>query len=283
VAAKVSDVELFKLGAVLPFTPIRRSFQQIVDRNWEKGAAGLAGEQGLHDLLRDPGLLLVLKTVPWKARLKPKEGSGYGGGGGVAGGGFAGGPGRPAGDGEAKGKKKPLGKNEKNEAADQWLDITEQCVRTLSARFRAAPRGEGKEPPVRLPKDIEPRSVYYLKWPEELSPALKKQGVPEMIVHYVRVELHDRPLVRATREFSTLVPGSRHAHALDNAGSWWYESRVAGKDGKLRSYDIMVYRANTDGSAGSEPPATGGRKKGPPIEPINVDILYVEIANYQGS
>jgi hypothetical protein len=286
--AKPSDKELFKLGAVLPFSPIRKQFQAMVDRTWEKGPADFVAAGAFKDAMRDPGLLLVLKTVPWRNRIHARTAGGFQGGGGAGGfqgGGAAGGAAKGNKEGGAKAKAGGVknAANAKAEAAEQWLDATEDYVRALYARFRAAAKstGDGDPPPIKLSNDGDVVAEYHLKLPNDLPTAGQQLSVPPTTVHYYRLEAKDR-FVNIARHYSAQVP-DRNKHVIDNGNGEWFENRVA-REGVAKSYDVMVTRAKSSGGggfAGGQPGGAQGGKKGPPqAEQLVVEILYVEIADY---
>ena len=262
--AKSSDVALIRLGAAMPLSPVRQSFQSLIDVTWRKETATLADGQTLGDVVRDPGLLLVLKTIPWKNRAKVSSGSLQGSGAAASNGGAA--------------------KAEKGEdPAEKWRDATEVLVRAMFARFAAGGRkGGASAAPIKMPRG-EVTGEYFLKWPEELPPAAKQLGVPAMTVHYLRMDTRD------PNAGPTVLSQVRNRRTHPIAGGFWYENRLS-QNGMLSSLDVMVtrkapaaapgvggaYGGSGTGTAGSN----GKTKDGPQGEVTTVELLFVEIADY---
>ncbi len=293
-AAQASDADVLRLAASMPLSPVRKSFQQLLDSRVKGTPEGMIKDHTLADVVRDPGLLLVLKSVNWKNRpisAIPETGNNAGGPGGfgpggVAGPGGPGGPGAPGApgakrDGDKKNKKKVV-KVQPKDGTEEWLDATEVVLRSMFARFAAANRkGDAPSPPINVPKG-EKTAEYYLKWPEDLPDSAKQLGLPAMKVHYLRIETNDRGA-------GTSLAGqvrNRKTHAIQ--GGFWYENRLTNsKDSKLTSLDIMVAQPSKNGQgAGGFPTAAGNGtpegtgKKSPPAQLV-VDILYVEIPDYK--
>ncbi len=284
-AQAAADADVLRLGAAMPLTPVRRSFQQLLDSRVKGSPEGLIAGQTLADVVRDPGLLLVLKSVPWKNRKSAPAAAGNGGGGPNFGPGGAGGPpgGAPGGANKA-GKKEAKG-DHKADGTEQWLDATEAVLRSTFARLGAANRmRNAPAPPIKVPRG-EKTAEYYLKWPDELPDNAKQLGVAPMTVHYLRIESNDRG---AGTSLSAQVK-NRKTHAIP--GGFWYENRLSQK-GTLSSLDIMVAQAGASGGSGPGGFAGGGPGgRGPGSGPgggaktpqgqFVIDILYVEIEDYQ--
>ncbi len=298
-AAQASDADVLRLGAAMPLSPVRKSFQQLLDSRWKGKPEGFIKEHALADVVRDPGLLLVLKSINWKNRPRsavPETGDGQfgpaGGPAGVgAGGAGPGGPGVPGGPGpgapggpnrgDKKKDKKKFVKEVPKDGTEEWLDATELVLRSMFTRFAAANhKGNAPAAPVTVPKgDIT--AEYYLKWPDDLPESAKQLGVPPMTLHYLRIETNDRGA--GNRLSGQLV--NRKTHAIQ--GGFWYENRRAvlneKKEPVLRSLDVMVAQPTTRQGAGF--PAAGGAAGGKdgrtPQLQLVVDILFVEIPDYQ--
>jgi hypothetical protein len=293
--AQPSDGDLLRLGASLPLTPVRRSFQQLLDAHVKGPPEGLITGESLTDLVRDPGLLLVLKSVPWKNRPRsalPAVGNGFAGGGANFGPGGAvgpplGGPGAAPG-----GAKKPANAkgDHKGDGTELWLDATEAVLRSMFARLGAANhKGNAPEYPVKMPRGGV-TAEYYLKFPDDLPDSAKQLGVAPLTVHYLRIETNDSG---AGTRLSAQVK-SKHTHAIQ--GGYWYENRLS-QNGKLSSLDIMVALAGARGSGqGGYPGGAGGGFGAPggagrggaggksaqgPQGQFVIDILYVEIEDYK--
>jgi hypothetical protein len=246
--ATMGDANLLRLGAVLPLSPVRRSFQNFVDRTWQRGASEF-GTTAFQDAIRDPGLLLVLKTVPWTNRKQS------------------------ASSGQA-------------DAADQWLNATEGVVRKMCARFRAAVKAEtSAPPPLQLPKNAQLVGQYYFKLPDDLPDVARGLDVPSTTVHYLCLET-SQPLTQAAAQVSSQVP-ARRQHSIDRGAGYWIENRQS-KGGSLSSLDVMITLNRSGAGAvpagftsGGPPPARAPGKTAAQAEPLLVEILHVEIADYQ--
>jgi hypothetical protein len=301
-AADSSDLDVLRLGAAMPMTSVRQAFQAQVERRQKGSPESLFKGQTMAEVVRDPGLLLVLKSINWKNRPKsavPETSNGPGGVGpggvGPGGPGVPGGPGAPPGApgaGEGKKKKKTAKADAKTDGTEEWLDATEEVVRSMFARFAAANRkGDESTMPggIKVPRG-ERVAEYYLKWPDELPDGAKQLGVAPMTVHYVRIETNDRG---AGTSLAAQVRNKK-THAIP--GGFWHENRLRvikedkeTKDKKqvMTSLDIMFAAANAGGrGAGGYPGAAGppgaksADKKDAQAQFV-VDILYVEIEDYQ--
>jgi len=272
-----NDAEALRLGATMPLSPVRKSFQALIDANRQKSPEGLIQAQALEEVIRDPGLLIAIKTIPWKNRPKQATDANQGGYGSGLGAPGAGGPRAPGGD---QGAKK---ENRSGDSTEKWRDATESLVRGLFARFAAANRKENvpPAPPIKVPKG-EIKAEYYLKWPDELPDNLKNLGIAPMTIHYLQIETKDP---NAATNLSTQVK-MRRTHGIP--GGFWYENRLTHNNGMLSSLDVMVTKSNPDGggfgAVGGAPAggygASGGRGKEKALQLSTVDMLYIEIGDY---
>jgi hypothetical protein len=254
--AKATDAALIQLAATMPLSPVRGSFQQLVDKHAKSGPGGLIESQTLADVVRDPGLLLVLKSVQWKNRPKTALPAASG-----------------SGDNTSGPPRSKTGTSRKD-GPDQWLDAYEEILKAMAGRFSAANRkGNAAAPPIKLPRgDIT--TEYYLKWPDDLSGGAKQLGVAPMTVHYLRLETSDP---RARDTVSGQVRNKR-THAIH--GGFWYENRLSQK-GMLSSLDVVVGQAGAADGATGGPNNVAGTGSGRPKNQAQViQLLYVEIEDY---
>jgi hypothetical protein len=271
--AKAADAAVLQLGAAMPLSPVRSSFQQLVDKHGKTGPDGLIDTQVVADVVRDPGLLLVLKSVQWKNR--PKSAVPVFSG--------SGGPGvNPGGQPPRGNDARPKTGTSRKDASEQWLDATEMVVKSMITRFGAANRkGNAAAPPLKMPRgDIT--AEYYLKWPDDLPDSAKQLGVAPLTVHYVRLETNDR---NAPTALMAQVR-NKHTHAIQ--GGFWYENRLSQK-GVLSSLDVMITQGGVGGGSGFGAGGAGasgfGGGGGGAARPktqaqLVVDILYVEAEDY---
>jgi hypothetical protein len=262
-SAKPTDAAVIQLGAAMPLSPVRSSFQQLVDKFGTRGPSGLVESQLLADVVRDPGLLLVMKSVPWKNRPKtalPPPSSDAGG--------------APAAGQPARNDAKVAGG--RKDGADQWLDAYEGVLKAMAARFGAANRkGNAPAPPIKLPRG-DVTAEYYLKWPDDLPESARQLGVSPMTVHYLRMETNDQ---RAATTVQAQVRNKR-THAVH--GGFWYENRLSQK-GVLSSLDVVVGQAGGGAQGNSTGAPNGGAVPGRGKSPqgqLVIEVLYVEIEDY---
>ncbi len=254
------------LASTIPLDSVRAKMCQLLHERAEEGpgeleAAGLVGRY-----FTDPGLLVVLKTLPRKDLPDPSKffirrpsrfrrglggpgQPGYGGPGGppgaipggppgaIPGAPGPGGPEMPGGPGQGPAKSSP------EQAAYEWMATCESLARAMCAHFHAAAkagkaRGSSEESPFPLTPAMRPTAEYHFVWPDNL-PKGKLSGVTldPMKVHYVRLERLAVP-GKVLDYFKRQFP--RPVEHVSATGFWLEGSRIHAETGRKESWDLLI-------------------------------------------
>ncbi len=243
--------DLVLLAATVPRDDVRTCLVRVLERRWEEGPTALKSAGWTQTVLSEPGILAVLKTArrgrPVASQPNPKD-------------------------------RRDL----KQQRKDPWVDAEETLVRRFCRRFFDAALSQARSqemkppPPVAPPNHdadpspavaLHPRATvvaeYRVQWPGTHAGKLADIAPDPMDISYVRIEQKARPWsVRG--HYERTIKGHK-VHPV-NDGIWIEAILPAAKDGRTRSIDVLVTRANAKADT-------------PPDEPqeLTIEILAVAI------
>ena len=250
------------LASTIPIDSVRAKVCELLHTRADDGPSELEAAGLIGRYFTDPGLLVVLKTLPRKdppdpTKLMPRRPSRYrrgpGGPGqpgygapGVAPGAQPGmrgpgGPEMPGGQPGAPGQKPE--KTGPEQAAYEWNAACESLARAMCAQLYAAAkrgksRGSPDDSPFALTPAMRPTAEYHFVWPDNL-PKGKLSGVTldPMRVHYVRLERLAVPS-KVLDYFKRQFP--RPVERVSAVGFWLEGSRVDTESGRKASWDLLI-------------------------------------------
>lgn len=277
-----ADRDLLAFATSVPVSEVRRETALLLKRRWSTGAK--AWEKSQVDVAKflDPGLLLAVKAVPRADALAHTS---------------------PLGD---KAEKPRLVKSDNPEvqrfqaekqAKEEWMTATEQMVKAINDRLRAAsqgaldvqttttnavvddcaPSGDESSPgdssqqtagelPLRLPATAQVINEFHLEWPRQWPSSLGGTPAPELVVHYVRMEQEERVSgVQGFYRRQLKQPDTRYI----KQGNWLESVERLSDSGRLRSVDVTITRPT------EAPPLDRTAK-----EPLIVDVLWIEVPDF---
>ncbi|MBI1901027.1 MAG: hypothetical protein HYS13_07945 [Planctomycetia bacterium] len=280
------NMRLLELAAAIPATSIRAKFQRLLARPFDENPRKITKLRVFEDVLRDPGLLLVVKNAPREDRpIKPprrrgkgNQPGGYPGGGpgqpgaGAPGAGGPGGPGGPGGDNDDDNAVL----NPK-ELKYRWMDTVDDAVTAMMAQMNYAAVTREADPSsyedmvktmsVKKPKEARINAALALNLPDDLGEGADKCGQLDLKVRYAAFTQYGRPATVKTAYGGQVRSGKPH---FTRGDYYWYEG-VAKKGDSLISVDVMVsvgkYRSAQgadDAGAGGNPGGFGGQAPGIP-------------------
>jgi hypothetical protein len=276
-----AEKELLAFATSMPSAEVRRETALLLKRRWSSGAK--AWEKSQVDVTKflDPGLLLAVKAIPREDSLAHKS---------------------PLGD---KAEKPKLVKSENAEvlrfqaekkAKEEWMTATEQMVKAINDRLRAASQGalnvttstnaaafddctqavettddDAAETsagglPLRLPAAAHVINEFHLEWPRQWPSSLGGTPAPELVVHYVRMEQEER--VSGVQGFYRRQLKKPEARFIKQ-GNWLESVERVAETGRLRSVDVTITRPT------EAPPRDRTAK-----EPLIVDVLWIEVPDF---
>jgi hypothetical protein len=159
------------------------------------------------------------------------------------------------------------------EDLDRLLGARKQSSGTSAADGQTAPDGEAQSSfasqlPLDLPASATIESQFHLRWPEQLEGRVTAATGP-LSIHYARLSLHDQGQ-RTVAFFARQMQGAKE-HKLENGR--WLDLASRPTAGKLRSVDVRVTR--------KKPVADFSAKNSRnPAEDLTVEILWIEITDF---
>jgi hypothetical protein len=261
--------DLVLLAATVPRSDVRARLQRILERRWEEGPAALKSAGWAQTILSEPGILAVLKSTrrnrPVTAQPESKDRGN-----------------------SVQQRKERRESKEKKEKKDPWLDAEELLVGEFCRRFSlaalsqvrsatATPRptpalpDESHDPP--FPVALHSRAAvvakYRVQWPGNHAGKLADTAPDPMEISYLRIEQKARPWsVRG--HYERAVKGHK-VHPLKD-GIWIEAIVPAAKEGRTRSIDVLLTRANPK----AETPPDEAQEL--TVEILTVDIPPLEVA-----
>jgi hypothetical protein len=243
--------DLVLLAATVPRSDVRSRMLRMLERRWEEGPTALKSAGYAETVVAEPGILAVLKSVR---------------------------RGRPAASQTAS--KTRNSQNQKPKK-DPWVDFEEGLLKDFCRRCsevavppdhgdRTKPRpaaGSAEEDDDAFPVALHPRSAvvaeHRVQWPGNHAVKLASISPEPMEVTYVRIEQKARPW--SLRGYYERTLRAARAHPIQD-GVWIETVLPAAKDGRTRSIDVLLTRANSKADA---PPDE--------IQELTVEILAVAI------
>jgi hypothetical protein len=288
------QAELLALATSIPSDLIRPVVHQYVSEHWLEGEELSLAPQFAPSTIRDPGMLLVLKTLPRDLATVATKASRARGG---------------------STQKQLLAREYK--ARQAWNAAVYTMVQTLmrrceiggevrriaaqqtpassvsqpiesvaaldrmlqsrSAATSASPdehSAAGGEPstagglPLDVPPDAEVEAAYTLHWPEQLEGQVNSMVSP-LTVHYTRLRFEDQGQ-RAVAFFARQLKGA-HERPLENGR--WLDSDSRPAPGTYRSVDVMITLAKP-AAAATRPTRRAA------VEKLAAEILWIEIDDF---
>ena len=253
--------ELMLLACNLPFANVRSSLHQVLLRHWDQGVAPFEKAKLTFESIRDPGFLLLAKSMPREEAKPPRPGA-------------------------------PPQKPTPEQAAKQaWMGASEKFLRTLNTRFNAAARmkplpkpaapSSSKEPVERgagndeaapqliagLPFPLHKGAIvvgeYHLRWPAEVQDRFPDAPLSPLVLHYVRVEGEER-FSKVADWYKRQLKSSFTRNVL--RGQWLDGLQRDTQQHALRSVDVLISRVTDQPLVATSPP-----------ESLTVEILWIEI------
>jgi hypothetical protein len=160
------------------------------------------------------------------------------------------------------------------EDLDRLLYARKQSSSVSAATAEAPPDGTEAQSPLalQLPLDLPARATieshFHLQWPEQLEGRVIAATGP-LSIHYARLSLHDQGQ-RTVAFFARQLPGAKE-HKLENGR--WLDLASRPTAGSLRSIDVRVTR--------KKPVAeTAPKNSRSAAEGLSVEILWIEISDF---
>ena len=281
--------DLVALTTSLPADELRSIVREHLFKHWTDGDALTKTPQFTASAIRDPGMLLVFKSLPRDdapTRTSPSRG----------------GANNPQQQRQAK----------ERQAKAAWMLAVQTFVSTLNRRFEIAGRvaplratrastdratqlvgsvedfnrliqerkqspndapplestPDATQLPLEIPADTELEVVYHLRWPEQLEGRFSASISP-LVVHYARLRVEEQG-TRLVAFFKRQMKGALE-HPIENGR--WLDSAERPAPGKLRSVDVMITR--------SKPPSTVTTvSRRNEREELIVELLWLEINDF---
>lgn len=296
VASPAEQADAWALAASIPHDSLRALVRERLHRNWDDGEKLARAPQFSALQAHDPGMLIVLKSLPreelstknpvrrgaesnptaarnlreWKAKqawmtasmdmvlalAKRLEQAG-----------------RAAKQSRTSQSTSLVATRPLNSADDFDRLLDEQ--RNANSNAVVEDRDEGNRTGqlpqgLPLPLDLPPKAEidiqHSIRWPEQLEGI--SSPISPFVLHYARLELEEQPgkvLIHFERQLQRATQ-----HPIDNGR--WIDSVSRPAPGKLRSIDVVVRRAR--------PSPVEGTVSRNTVEPLIVEILWIEIADF---
>jgi hypothetical protein len=242
------------LAGSLPAPALRTAQYELLQQHWLGGADSLAAQQLFEQGPRDPGFLVVVKSLPLLKTLPLRQ------------------PPTPK-------------AQQENQVKYSWANAVRQLVRTLNARFFAAAQNRAGSaaapPPLRLHTGANIAAEYRFAWPEDAGGSLPAALADPFVVHYVRIDAGKVNAQQVLNHYEKQVRGGKAAFARNNFEAWIEHEGAADDPARRRSLDVML----TIGGGGGGPGGPGGAYGGPTgggserEQNVTVEILSIEIPN----
>ena len=256
------------LAGSLPTTGVRNATYDFLFSRWQDGANALLSRKLFQSVVRDPGMIVVLKQLP---RLM-KQG--------------------PITNQQSNTANPRVGKSQRQSIAKHsWMETSAYMVRAVTNRLQAATsnRDDTTLPklPIRLHRNARVQGVYEMNWPADVSEFTSGVTPPgPLSLQYVKMEIPQEDAAKVFESYKKQLKRGK-----DYKFSWggWIDSTTAGTEkGSRRSVDVLITQntanrganqnAGYSGAEGPEYPggANGGGQQ-PSTGTFSVEILVVEI------
>ncbi len=257
--------DIFLLAATIPNQRIREASYTAFSKLYTTGAESLNSLGMFNGGVHDPGMLVVLKSLP---RQKPARG-----------------------DAAAA------------EPLDSWTSASRDVVMALRDQLRDSPAAltpTGDSFPVRLHRNAVTEVSGMMVLPGNAAGELKESAPSEMKVYYARTTFsQQKPKDRDTllEHYESKVNGFRRAD--EAKGIMWIDGVKSMASGTRRSMDVLIQSATSGGqgfgggagfaggapggSAGIGEPGFGGGGGGGGGGTYSIEIIVVETSDPKGS
>jgi hypothetical protein len=207
-----NERDLMLLACNLPQPLVRARLFEALNRQSSEGVAPFERARLTFDVIRDPGFLLLVKSMP---REEPR----------------------------------PIrGQPSKEQLARQaWMVAGEKFVQSLHQRFSAAcgrllgPAPSGDDSPVRPFKDLPLSATYRLNWPADLQVLSEGTEAPSLSIYYFRAEGEQRA-AKVIEHYKRQLK-SPSVRGTASKGVWIDSLEKDSDRGVLRSVDVIISRA----------------------------------------
>lgn len=236
--------ELMLLACNLPHQTVRAELHRALKRQWVDGTAPFEAARLTADSFRDPGFLVLVKSMP-REEQKPMTPA----------------PGAAA-------SAAPPKPTKERQAKFAWMGAAESFVRSLNDRFYAAARAKPRETgtvselPLALHRGLPLVAEYHLNWPAQLEGRLKGVAIDPLVLHYVRTEGEDR--YQKVVDYYRNKLASPQSHNVAR-GQWLESQQSDSATGRVRSVDVLITRDDAPTRTVTTP------------ENLLVEILWIEI------
>jgi len=225
-----AEAGILLLAGSLPVPLIRRATYDLLQRRWLRGAGPLRYHQLYSSVVRDPGLLIVLKLTP---RVQLQETSK---------------------DVRIDQQRRAAASqtNREIQAKASWLTTSANLIRALNERmFVAAQAADSSESdlslfPVKIPQEAQIKAEYHLSWPDDVQDRIGDRDPGPLVIHYLRMEIVGSAAAKKSFLYykSRLKRGTRHHQFL---GYQWLDKLTKiPQTGHRRSIDIVLTHLGED-------------------------------------
>lgn len=244
------------LATTIPTAPMRSVVFRTLERRWTDGPDALKAAGYPVDVISEPGLLLVLKTILQRSGVST-----------------------PAGRTARYGEVVRARYERDARLAGQWSMATQELAELMCSRFRSAgqadadaARLEGKaadfaavldDLPVEVPEGANVVAAVRCVWPGGIAEEIPGEEASPLLIHYVRIEGNADPRQVAGLYRRRLV----RAESREIAGGFWLDSFNSGTTGHKRSIDVFVRALDPDPLRLPDEP-----------QDLGVDILSLELS-----
>jgi hypothetical protein len=258
------------LAGSLPTTGVRKATFDLLFSRWQDGAGPLLSRKLFQTVVRDPGMIVVLKQLPRlmkQGTLKNQQSA-------------------TANPRASKSQRQSIAKH-------SWMETSAYMVRAVTNRLQKATSQQknaiAPKLPFRLHRNARVRGVYELNWPADVSEFTTGVTPPgPLSLQYVRMEI---PKEDAAKTFEFYKKQLRRGKDYKFSWGGWVDSLTAGTDKSTRrSIDVLITQNSTSnganqndgygGSAGAGAGYSGGANGGGQQQnagTFTVEILVVEI------
>ncbi len=199
------------LASMLPIPSVRQSVHAILESQWRRGAGALKSVDFFLEVARDPGLMVVLKSLPRSANRATA--------------------------------KLTASKRAEVAAKNSWLEVSGHLLFALMKRLHKATQNSsgsgdtGGPLPIKLHRGAQVADEFKLNWPNEAQDMDALEAAP-LSLHYVRME-PDVFSVKNRMEYEKQFR-RREQRKLANGVYWFDALRSGNREGYKQSVDVLI-------------------------------------------
>lgn len=224
----------------------------------------------------DPGMLIVVKSLPLPVEKPPRSTTPKRGSSPQA---------QPSGA-EALGVSGGNGVEPKT-PEEQWLEASKNLVLALCQQCRAAAKTPTEEDskimsksPIRIPRGAKPIVCYYLKWPDDASEKLGDFKLDPIEIYYTRIE-EEAQYSRVEKYYRGKL-GRPQQHVIGDKVAWIETLKEGSTPGTRLSRDVLITRSQSFAPLGDDLGTPRGRQR-EPAEQLVIETFTVETKNPAGA